>query len=415
MSTTQELFEFIKSSPTAFHAADTVRRALEAHGFVRLYEEDEWQILPGKYYVMRGMSSIIAFKIPHSAKAHTPFSIIAAHTDSPMYKLKANYTLDGGYGRLNTEKYGGMLAPTWLDRPLGIAGVITREKDGVISTELYDSGRPVCLIPSVAPHLDRESADGRKLNAQTDLMPLYAEMGTSLRLPEDTVSYDLYVYNREEPQIFGAEGEFICSARIDDLMCVFGTLQGFIRSHGEDNISVLCALDSEEVGSVGRQGADSDFLEAVLCRISGDGYYRALSGSFLVSADNAHALHPNHPELSDETNRPKLNGGIVIKYNANMHYSTDSRSAAVIKSICEKAGVPYSEYANRSDKPGGSTLGNIALTHCSVMSADIGLAQLAMHSAYECAGERDTAYLCSFAESFYNTGIIIEKDKVILK
>lgn len=422
MNTNDKLFRFIEASPTALHAVDTLADELEGAGYSRLREGDEWNITPGKYYVVRNGSSIIALNIP---ECFLGFNIIATHTDSPCFKLKSNSVSDGGtYAKLNTEKYGGAVLPSWIDRPLSLAGRITRKsEDGVVS-ELWTAHRPMCIIPGTAPHLDRESSAGKTLDMKSDMVPVLGVNGTELSDAldmTDVLGYDLYVYNPDKGAILGAGGEFIGAPRLDNLQCTYGALTGLLESTPAANAAVFCAFDNEEVGSSTKQGADSDFLEATLTRVcesmgmTKSEYYMALSNSFLMSADNAHARHPNHPELSDGANAPKLNGGIVVKFNANQKYTTDSVSCAVTVSICENAEVPHQVYANRSDKPGGSTLGNIASTHVSVMSADIGLAQLSMHSAYETAGAHDTDYLCKFAKEFYNTPIKINEGNVILK
>jgi len=422
MNRNKELFDFINASPTALHAVDTIAERLESAGYVRLRESDEWNVLPGKYYVVRNGSSIIALNIPEGFRG---FNIMATHTDSPCFKLKANSVSDSGtYAKLNTEKYGGAVLPSWIDRPLSLAGRITRRsEDGVVS-ELWTAHKPMCIIPGTAPHLDRESSQGKALDMKSDMVPLLGINGTSLSDAldmTDVLGYDLYVFNPDKGTTLGANDEFIGAPRLDNLQCTYGALTGLLEADPTANVAVFCAFDNEEVGSSTKQGADSDFLEATLTRVcesvgmSKSEYYMALASSFLMSADNAHAIHPNHPELSDGANTPKLNGGIVVKFNANQKYTTDSVSSAVTVSICENAGVPHQVYANRSDKPGGSTLGNIASTHVSVMSADIGLAQLSMHSAYESAGALDTEYFCKFAKEFYNTPIRIIEGNVILK
>ena len=421
MNKNQGLFDFINSSPTAFHAVDTLASMLEEAGYTRLYEEKPWQTDAGKYYVIRNGSSIIALNIPES---FCGFNIMATHTDSPCFKLKANSLFGGNvYTRLNTEKYGGAVLSSWIDRPLSLAGRITRKSEDGIVSELWADERPVCIIPGVAPHLDRE-AQSRPLDMKSDMLPLIGTAGTELSDIIDTadiLGYDLYVYNPDKGVSLGANGEYVASPRLDNLQCTYGALMGMLEAAPKDNAAIFCAFDNEEVGSATKQGADSDFLEATLTRIcesmdmSKSEYYMALSNSFLMSADNAHALHPNHPELSDGANAPKMNGGIVIKFNANQKYTTDAISSAVTSKICEMAGVPSQVYANRSDKPGGSTLGNIASTHVSVMSADIGLAQLSMHSAYETAGALDTEYFCRFAKEFFSTTIRTNEGNVILK
>ncbi len=410
----QRLFEFIEKSPTAYHAANTIAHTLREHGFAELSEGDRWSPGAGKYFVMRGGSSIIAFVLPEHFDT---FGVMATHTDSPSFRIKGTDQVCGAYTRLRTEKYGGAILPSWLDRPLSVAGCIVRKTGDCLTTELWDAGRDLCIIPSVAPHLDRESASGKALDPKTDLLPLFGETGTDLKtLPgmEDLLTHDLFLYNRQSPALLGAQEELIASPRLDNLQCTYGAMTGLLAADPKEHAAVFCAFDNEEVGSLSKQGADSDFLETVLRRIvfaaggSEQTYYQMVARSFLLSADNAHAVHPDHPELADQADGPRLNGGIVIKYSAARRYTTDALSAAVVIGLCERAGVPHQDYHNRADLPGGSTLGSIALSHVSLTSADVGLAQLAMHSAYETAGSRDTAYFCRFAQEYFERTIQIQ-------
>lgn len=323
------------------------------------------------------------------------------------------------YIRLNTEKYGGMILSTWMDRPLSVAGRVLIEQDGQIESRLVNVNRDLLVIPSLAIHMERKLNQGYEYNPQRDMLPIYADqtgegsfqeiVAEAAGIPESDriLSQELYLYVREFGRILGHEGEWILSPRLDDQQCVFGLLQGMKQSCPDRYINVTAVFHNEEVGSSTRQGADSTFLEDVLLWISeavGESfgeYRRKLSQSFLISADNAHALHPNHPEKADPTNRPVLNGGIVLKYHGGQKYTTDAMTAASIKLLCEEAGVPYQIYHNRSDILGGSTLGNISASHVSVPAADIGLAQLAMHSAVETAGSRDVRYLIELLKHFY--------------
>ena len=325
---------------------------------------------------------------------------------------------DRRYTKLNIEKYGGMICAPWFDRPLSVAGRILVETGTGIQPVLVNVDRDLLIIPSVAIHMNRNVNDGYKYNIQTDLCPLFGEAdqnGAFLKMvaeqagvEEDTIlGTDLFLYNRQKGTFLGNSREFIGSPKLDDLQCLYGSLQGFLAAVPADSIAVFCAFDNEETGSVSRQGAASTFLKETLKRINGglgkdwEDYLRTLANSFLVSADNAHAVHPNHQELADPVNRPQMNHGIVIKYNANQKYTTDGISTAVFRNICRMAGVPCQVFTNRSDMAGGSTLGNISNTQVSVRAVDIGLAQLAMHSPYELAGSRDTWYLECAAEAFY--------------
>ena len=426
-----ELLDFIHSSPTAWHAAANIAAELERAGYIRLYEEEDWQLkAPGKYYAVRNGSALIALNLPEEADG---FLIMAAHGDSPAFRVK-----DGGeekalglYSRLAVEKYGGMLCSTWLDRPLSLAGrVAVREKDG-ITMKLVNIDRDLLVIPNLAIHMDRSANEGKSFNVNVDMIPLIgsAESKTGLNAliagelgvkEEDIVSRELNLYPRTPGTVWGAENEFISAPRLDDLQCAFGCLKGFLQADKPKKATVLCVFDNEEVGSGTRQGADSGFLDDMLSRAwtslgRTDAQYRAaLAGSFMVSADNAHAIHPNHPEFADRSERPVMNGGIVIKFNASMSYTTDGLSAAVFSELCRAAEVPVQRYANRPDLRGGSTLGHISLAHVSVPTLDIGLAQLAMHSSYETAGAKDTEYLVRAARAFYESGYRVNGERIAL-
>ncbi|MCI8589753.1 MAG: M18 family aminopeptidase [Clostridiales bacterium] len=415
----QDLFTFIEKSPTAFHAAANIAARLSSAGFTQLYEEEEWHLKEGGFFVLRNDASIIAFRINSSAQG---FNVIASHTDSPAFKLKTNPSLSSGsvYTKLNTEKYGGMIYSSWFDRPLSIAGRIIKETPEGIQSELIHIDQNLCMIPNVAIHMQREQNDNKKVNPQIDTLPLLSITGKQLDDIIDmknVLSADLYVYNRDKGFLFGADQELIGAPRLDDLQCVFGTLQGFIDAAPSASMPLFCAFDSEEIGSATRQGADSTFLTDVLKRIclsmkiSEEQALRMYANSFILSADNAHAIHPNHPELHDKGNYPVMNGGIVIKHNAAMNYTSDSLSSAIVQKICSLAGVPYQHFSFRSDQRSSHTLGPLAVTHLSIPAADIGLAQLAMHSALETAGALDTAYLAQLAKQFYNVSFRVVKDK----
>lgn len=420
INTTKELISFIKSAPTAFHTVEGASRMLKGKGYKQLHESDEWQLVPGgKYYVERNMSSIVAFRVSERAES---FMITASHTDSPSFKLKSQCEAESGaYTRLNTEKYGGMLISSWFDRPLSVAGRAVVRKNGEIVPVTVNVDRDLLVIPNVAIHMNRAINDGYKYNPATDTLPLFkcegergiydlvADAAGVAR--EELLGADLYLYCRTPGAVMGAENEFFGSPRIDNLMCAYSTLRGFIEAEDAESVPVWCSFDNEETGSESKQGAASTFLFDVLTRIAahyGTELCRMLPSSFMVSADNGHAKHPNHPELSDGMNAPALNGGIVIKYNASQRYTTDALSAAIFGEICRAADVPYQTYNNRSDMPGGSTLGSISNTKVSLNTVDIGLAQLAMHSAYETAGTKDTLHLINATKKFYETKIVFD-------
>lgn len=424
----QELFDFISACPTAFHTAQSVSNILRANGYTELFEYEQWDLkAPGKYFVTRNHSAVVAFNIPKFD--YNAFMLMAAHGDSPSLKVKQEPECNaaGFYTRLNIERYGGPKLAAWFDRPLSLAGRVVIDDNGRLHTRLVDIDRDLLIIPSLAIHMDRSVNDGKPVNANVDMLPLMASnqskrsvfslVSEKLGVPQESiVTSDFFLYNRQLSTQWGADDEFISAPRLDDLQCVFALVKGFLAAEPQENINVLCVFDNEEVGSSTKQGADSSFLRDVLISVnSGLGhsdrdYRTALAKSFMVSADNAHATHPNYPEYADRIDRPKLNGGIVIKYNANQRYTTDAVSAAVIMKICERAGVPYQRYTNRADIKGGSTLGNIVQTHVSLFCVDIGIAQLAMHSTYETAGAYDTERLMRAAAEFYGCNLRISKE-----
>lgn len=418
MENTKKLIEFISKSPDCYHAVQSAARMLSQNGFKQLSEGDKWEIeRGGKYYVTRNGSSVIAFEIPEGERGK--FLICASHTDSPSFKLKPDFELETAGGmKLSVEGYGGMIMPSWLDRPLSVSGRVITALDGRIESHLVNIDRDIALIPSLAIHMNRDANKGYEFNIRRDMCPLTGGgSGALMSLAadaagvrkEDIKGFDLSLYNRAEGSVFGVDNEYFCAPRIDDLQCVYSTLEGFLQSKDTDAVKVFAAFDNEEVGSSTKQGALSTFLRDTLMRICGndEDYRRAAARSFMLSCDNAHALHPNHADKYDDTNRVYMNGGVVIKYNANQKYTTDAVSEAVVKYVCEKAGVPYQLYANRSDMPGGSTLGNLSGEKVSVSTADVGLAQLAMHSCMETAGSRDTTYMIEFIKEFYSSKIEI--------
>jgi Aspartyl aminopeptidase len=421
----EELVSFIQKSPTAFHAVEQMKKILKDNHYEELLEGKKWHIEPGhRYFVTRNNSSLIALNLGTQLDNYS-FNVAASHSDSPTFKLKENAELEikGKYTQLNTESYGGMLCATWFDRPLSIAGrVLIKDGDSYL-TRLLKIDRDLVLIPNVAIHMNRAVNDGFAYNKQVDLLPLFG--GTETKTgdlkaliakelnvkEEDICGSDLYLYNRMAPSIWGAHEEFISSPQLDDLQCAFTSLQGFLKGANQQSINVFACFDNEEVGSGTKQGAASTFLYDVLYRINHalgkdeEDYYRALASSFMLSADNAHAVHPNHPEKTDVNNCVYMNEGVVIKSHAGQKYTSDGVSIAIFKGLCEKIGVPVQFFANRSDAIGGSTLGNIAMAQVSMNSVDIGLPQLAMHSSYETAGIKDTYYMIQVMEEFFNSHI----------
>ena len=410
---TDKLCSYLNSARSVFHAVAGLAEELENAGFARLLEQDAWKLVPGgKYYLTRGGSSVMAFRIPEG----TPngFSMSASHADRPTFKVKENPVLTGKYTRLAVERYGGMLMAPWLDRPLSVAGRAVVETENGVESRLVDMDRDLLLIPNVAIHMNRQANDGYKWNPAVDLLPL---MGGSKEQWEaaleeaaggKVLGHDLYLYVRQKAAVWGLENDFISALALDDLMCAWCCAQGFLEAENGSNVQVLCVFDSEEVGSSSLQGAGSDLLQSLLERICAACDWdlkRMLANSFMVSADNAHAIHPNHPEFADPANAPVLNGGVVLKFNANQRYTTDGISSAIFRKICGKAEVPVQTYCNRADLPGGSTLGNISLCHVSVPSVDIGLPQLAMHSCYETSGVRDAESLIGAMKCYYESDL----------
>lgn len=415
----KDFMEFMKKSTTAFQAVFEVAQRLDAAGFERISESEEWNISGGdKKYVVRNDSSLIAFSVPKNFDKTCGFHLVCAHSDSPAFKIKENpcIAVEGGYLKLNVENYGGMIKESWLDRPLSAAGKVVVRKEGLeLESKLLDLKKPLFIIPSLAVHMKRGGEKEGELNTQLHMLPLVGtnpdkEAWMKMLADEaqvdakDILGTELYLYPVAEPVCMGMEEEFLGSPRLDDLACVYCGLQALNESDSEEHISVLAVFDNEEVGSQTMQGAASDFLLSVLrrvtCALSLE-YERCLAQSFLISADNAHALHPNYTDKADPTNRPMLNRGIVIKYHGGQKYTTSAYSGAYVKAICEQEKIPYQTYHNRSDIAGGSTLGNIALMKVSVPAADIGLAQLAMHSAFETMGTQDLLYMVQFMKAFY--------------
>ncbi len=425
-----EFLNFIDNAKSPFHAVALIERMLEMAGYTRLFENEKWELeFGGRYYVLKNSSSIISFRVPRGDCES--FLISASHSDSPSFKLKPNCEKKGGGNAtvLSVEHYGGGILSTWFDRPLSVAGRAVINDGGEIVSRLFAVEKDLCIIPSVAIHFNRNANDGLKIQPNIDTLPLMGlgdkgvlerEIKSAVGC-ENILSTDAFLYVRGGGNTVGADGEFICAPKLDDLMCAFGTTKGFLFSDECESIPVLAVFDNEEVGSSTKQGAASSFLRDTLARIclslnfDDEKKLRMLNQSFMVSADNAHAIHPNHPEMSDIDNAPVLNGGVVIKYNANQKYTTDAVSASIFKSICKKAGVPVQSYSNRADLPGGSTLGSIANTMVPIMTVDIGLAQLAMHSSFETAGADDLGYLIDAMTAFYSTTILKNAEKVILK
>ena len=423
-----DLMRFLDRSVVNFYATDTVRRRLEEEGFTALDPRDSWTIEPGgRYYITKNDSAIFAF-VAGEDGADAGFKIISAHSDSPGFRIKPNCEMicEGGVVKLNTEVYGGPILYTWFDRPLSIAGrVIIRSFDPLNPVhKLVKFDRPLLTIPHLAIHFNRQVNDGNKLSKQKDMLPVLAldydsaKNGKDIILnlvaeelgeyKENILDYDLSLYDTTPACRTGLHGEFITSGRLDDLSMVHAAMTALLDSDNMSMTRVMAIFDNEETGSGTKQGAASPVLEHLLRRVTNalggneETYMRAISNSFMVSADNAHALHPNYPEKQDPTNHPIPGNGPAIKINANCKYMTDADSAAVFRTICERAGVPFQYFVNHSDVAGGSTLGNILTSQIDLRGVDMGAAIWAMHSARETASVADHDYIIRAFTEFYN-------------
>ncbi len=420
----EKLFDYIKASPTPYHTVAHTKARLLAANYTELSEGEKWKLEKGKnYFVTRNGSSLIAFRVPDGT--FPGYMMTAAHCDSPAFKIKENAELlDKYYVRLSTERYGGMLCSSWLDRPLSVAGRVTVRMESGISVRLVDLKKPCAIIPNVAIHMNRNANENTSYNAAVDMLPLFgtSEAVGSFRTriaaaagvkEEDILTTDLIVYNPQDGYCWNG---YISAPRLDDLQCAFGTLEAFLSANSGSSAPVYCLFDNEEVGSQTKQGAASTFLFDVLERVgeslglSSSERKQKIANSFLLSCDNAHAVHPNHPEYMDKNHAVYMNKGVVIKYNANQRYTSDAVSAAIFQLVCEKANVPFQRYANRADMLGGSTLGNISNTHVSLNTVDIGLPQLAMHSALETAGGDDTEYFIRAVTLFFEKSLSMSSD-----
>lgn len=422
--TVKELMTFLDGAPSVYHAVEQLRRMFEDAGYTRLDEGGRWDLqVGGKYYLTRGGSAIVGFRIPCADPQG--FLMTASHSDRPTFKIKENGELDGNYVRIATEKYGGMLMAPWFDRPLSVAGRVMVETEAGVQTKLVNIDRDLMMIPNVAIHMNRKANDGYAYNPTSDTIPVLGGKDAKGRLMAlleeqaggEILAHDLFLYNRDRAKVWGAQEEFFSAQAIDDLECAWSTVKGFLTAGKSRSIPVVCVFDSEEVGSSSVQGAASTLLAdtiARICRARDLEPERMLSQSFLISADNAHGIHPNHPELADAANAPVVNGGVVLKFNANLRYTTDGVSAAVFRRVCRLADVPVQTYYNRADIPGGSTLGNISLGQVSVPTADIGLAQLAMHSCYETAGVQDVEHLLKAMQVYYGSTLTVTAEGTYL-
>ena len=417
---TRALMDFLDASHSVYHAVAYISKILDQEGYTHLVEGDDWTLEDGgKYYITRNMSTVIAFRIPHGEPAG--FLLSASHSDRPRFKIKETGEVESKYIRLSTEKYGGMLMAPWMDRPLSVAGRVMVETPTGVKMKLVDIDQDLMIIPNVAIHMNRKVNDGYTYNPATDTIPLLGDRDVkgmfgrmiAQQAGGRILGHDLFLYLRQNSTVWGIEQEFLSAQALDDLQCAWGCLQGFLNASESGSVPMYCVFDSEEVGSRSVSGADSTMLTSTMNRIArylDATLARMMAQSFLVSADNAHAIHPNHPELADPNNAPVMNGGIVVKFNASQRYTTDAVAASVFRSVCNRAGVPTQTYYNRPDIPGGSTLGYVSLTHVSVPTADIGLAQLAMHSCYQTAGVLDSLYLEKAMTTYFSSTLTVTGD-----
>ncbi len=423
----EHLIEYLQKALTPYHAVANAADLLRANGFVSLPETEDWNLKEnGKYYVVRG-GALVAFTV--GSLNEFSYKIVASHTDSPALKLKENPLQRSAlYATLNTETYGGGIWYSFFDRPLKIAGRVIKKEDNRLYSQTVISPFTV-TIPSVAVHQNRGVNEGFSVNAQIDLAPLIGlskhveseEILLEKIAGEGTLSYDLFLVSADMPYSFGINDEFLASPRIDNLTSVYASLETLLQAENTSGICVAACMNNEEIGSLTLEGADGDFLENVLRRIAyalrfdDNEYYKALANSFLLSVDNAHAVHPNHPEKADPTNKTALGGGVVIKHHANKAYVTDALSSALVKTVFENAGVKTQSFFNRSDVRSGSTLGSLALRHVGLLGADIGLPQLAMHSACECIAKPDYDQLKKGLSAFYASTLTRDETGIILR
>ena len=419
-----KLLQFLTESTCEFTALANLEELLKTSGFTKLEPSNDWTLKNGGvYYLTTGQSALIAFKIGLKFDCGG-YNVVATHLDSPNLKLKPNGLIGvDKFTMANTEVYGGAILDSWFDTPLGLAGRIVVKENSKLQIKIVDAKKDLFVIPRIAPHLKKDVV----INPQKDLLPLVslkkqndtkALISEIFKLnKEDIVSFDLSLYNRAKASIVGVDNDLISSPRLDNLECTYLGLNALLESNPNDaKVNVFVAFNNEEVGSSTAEGALSNLLHDVLFRISGDeiNYQKNLSQSVMISADNAHAVHPNYLELADPTNKVYMNEGVVLKHNANKRYTTDAVGDAIISSLCEANKIPYQHYTNRSDQRGGSTLGCLSLTKVSIKTVDIGLSQLAMHSSLELAGAKDATYMLNLLKAFYNSNYQNKNDEFLL-
>ncbi|NLK93571.1 MAG: M18 family aminopeptidase [Clostridiales bacterium] len=424
----QELIDFIQESPTAFHGTNEIKKILSTFGYVELQEGEKWNIQEnGKYFLTKNNSALIAFEIGNGKIEEKGFRIIGAHTDSPGFKIKpkCQINVENHYIKLNTEVYGGPILSTWFDRPLSIAGRVLLKGKSILHPRerLINIKKPLLVIPNLAIHMNRSVNEGYSINKQKDTLPLMGYINEKLEednlliniiseelkvQKDEILDFDLFLYEYEKGTILGINDEFISASRLDDLWMVHAGYKALIESIENQSTKVLICIDNEEIGSLTSQGAHSSFIKNILERIclsmgkNKEEFYRALSNSAMISADLAHALHPNVVEKHDPTNRPVLGKGPVIKIAASGSYSTDGYSAAIFKGLCENAKIPYQVFVNRSDVRGGTTIGPMMSSDLSIPVIDMGAPLIGMHSIRELGSVCDNKYTIDLFREFYN-------------
>lgn len=422
----EKLFHFIEQATCCFTGVQEIRRQLLEEGFIELLENEEWALDKNKkYFVIRNDASIIAFTLGNMASFH----ITCTHVDTPGFMIKPkNEIYEKNYLKINVFPYGGLLNYAWLDEALSIAGRVIVKRENHFFKEIIDLKEPLLCIPSVAIHQNSQANQNLALNDQIDMIPILSltnkkevlksmlSQFLKLKANEELFDYDLFLYATAKPEFLGLKKEMILSPRLDDLACVFPALKSFIDNKNKNNNTIFCAFNSEEIGSLTKEGADSSFLMDILKRISAfleKDLSIMISNSTILSADNTHATHPNHPGNSDINNEALLNKGIVVSKDASS--TTDSITSSLFKGICDRKNVPYQDFVTKNDMTSGSTLSGISLRHVSIDSIDIGLGQLAMHGAKEIIGKEDSYFLYLAFKSFYETQIIKQQNHLTLK
>lgn len=424
----QELIDFLYESPTAYHAANSVKDILDKEGFEEIFEKDSWNLKKGgKYYLVKNNSAVIAFKVGNGDIEKDGFRLIGAHTDAPGFKIKPNAEMKTGdhYVRLNTEVYGGPILYTWFDRPLGVAGRVILKGKSPLKPEvkLVNIDKPVLIIPSVAIHMNRTVNEGYNFNRQKDTLPLLGFVNEELEkkgylmslltnqlgVSEDEIlDFDLFLYEYEKGCIMGINEEFISAGKLDDQWMVFAGIKALINSTDIDSTKVMICIDNEEIGSLTAQGAQSNLIRRTLERITialgknTEEFFRAVSNSLMISADLAHAVHPNLPDKHDPTNRPLLGEGPVLKLAAAGSYSTEGVAAGIFESVCKEANVPVQKFVNRSDVRGGTTIGPMSAADLCIPVVDMGAPLIGMHSVRELASVKDNFYTVEVFTKFFS-------------